>query len=39
MISATALGILVWSATIAGALVPIILVALFIIDYKTKEIW
>lgn len=39
MISVTALSILVWGASLWAALTPIILLTLFIIDYKTKEIW
>lgn len=39
MISVTALSILVWGASLLAALTPVILLTLFIIDYKTKEIW
>lgn len=39
MISLSALQILVWLAVIGGALVPLILVLLFILDYKSKTIW
>lgn len=39
MISLGALQILVWLAVIGGALVPLILVLLFILDYKSKTIW
>lgn len=39
MISVSALSILVWGACVLAAATPIILLLLFIIDYKTKEIW
>lgn len=39
MISLNALSAMIWAATLAGALVPIVLFVLFIIDYKSKSIW
>lgn len=39
MISFSALSLLIWLATVAGALVPVVLVTLFILDYKNKTIW
>lgn len=39
MISVFALQALIWTAVIAGALVPIVLLVLFAIDYKSKSIW
>lgn len=39
MISQGGLETLVWLAVIGGALVPLILVLLFILDYKYKTIW
>ncbi|RAK01549.1 hypothetical protein B0I24_101172 [Aliidiomarina maris] len=39
MISVTALQIMIWCAVVAGALVPLVLLALFIMDFKKKTIW
>lgn len=39
MISLGALTALVWLAVIGGALVPVILLVLFVLDYNSKTIW
>ena len=39
MISLTALQLLIYIAVAAGALVPIRLFVLFILDYKSNSIW
>lgn len=39
MIGLTALQGLIYVAVVAGALVPLILLVLFILDYKSKSIW
>lgn len=39
MIPLSALTVLVWLALILAAATPLILLTLFLIDYKTKEIW
>lgn len=39
MISLSALNVMVWVALVLAAATPLILLTLFLIDYKTKEIW
>lgn len=39
MISELGLTVLVWLAITAGALTPLILVVIFLLDVKTKNIW